>query len=109
MKICVTVLTLVWNVAEIKIGMTVDALHFGVAPAQRKPSLRMFEIERGSERFPALSGVALLARNLQLVAVRTTSVQVQVRLLTDREANQEKENNDCEPWGPKNLQSILLG
>lgn len=64
MKICVAILAFVWDVAEIKIRVTIHALHYRVASAQRKSGLRMCEFRFGPDWLPALRGMTLLTRNL---------------------------------------------
>lgn len=64
----------------------------------------MFEFKPGSDWLPALGGVALLARNLQFVAVRTASRRARVKLLTDRNADR-REEDDNDERGPKTLQN----
>jgi len=84
MEIRVAVLTLHRGVAEIKVLMTVAALHFRVPAAQRKFSSRMVEFEFGAQRLPALRGVTLLARDLELVAMGTMKRSIERDVLSER-------------------------
>lgn len=84
MEIRVAVLTLHRNVAEIKVLMTVAALHFRVPAAQRKFSSRMVEFEFGAQRLPALRGVALLARDFELVAMGAVKRGIERDVLSER-------------------------
>ena len=85
-----TVLALDGGIAEIKILVAIDALHFRVAAAQRKLGLRMFEFEFGAQRLPALSNVTLLARNLELVTVRAMERSIERDMLTERNTAREE-------------------
>jgi hypothetical protein len=82
-KISVAILTFLRNVAEIEVGVAIETLHNSVAPAQRKPGSRMPELDFRPNRFPALRGVTLLARNLQFASVRTASEPAGLDLLTN--------------------------
>lgn len=82
MKISVAILTLVRDVAEIKISVAIHALHYRVTPTQREPGLRMFEFEFGPDWLPALSAVTLLTWNLEFVPVRTPNRSVRLNPLT---------------------------
>ena len=86
MQIGVAVLALYRGVAEIKILVAIDTLHFRVPAMQGKLSFRMVEFEFGAQRLPALSGVTLLARDLELVAVRTMKRSIERDVLPERTA-----------------------
>jgi hypothetical protein len=86
MQIGVAVLALYRGVAEIKILVAIDTLHFRVPAMQGKLSFRMVEFEFGAQRPPALSGVTLLARDLELVAVRTMKRSIERDVLPERTA-----------------------
>ena len=81
-QVGVAILALCGGVAEMKILMAIDALHFRVSAAQRKFGLRVPELEFGAQWLPALSGVTLLARNLELIAVRTVNRSIWHDMLT---------------------------
>jgi hypothetical protein len=86
MQIGVAVLALYRGVAEIKILVAIDTLHFRVPAMQGKLSFRMVEFEFGAQRLPTLSGVTLLARDLELVAVRTMKRSIERDVLPERTA-----------------------
>jgi len=86
MQIGVAVLALYRGIAEIKILVTVDTLHFRVPAMQRKFSFRMVEFEFGAQRLPLLNGVTLLAGNLELGAVRAMNRSIERGALTERTA-----------------------
>lgn len=69
-KIGVAILAFLRSVAKDKSLMAIGALHFCVAAAQRKFSLRVGELEFRAERLPTLRSMAILARQFELVAVR---------------------------------------
>ena len=65
-------------------------MHFRVAATQRKLGLRVIELGFGAQRLPALSGVTFLARNLQLVTVRTMKGSIERDVLTERNTSREE-------------------
>ncbi|HTT22232.1 MAG TPA: hypothetical protein VMG82_25110 [Candidatus Sulfotelmatobacter sp.] len=50
----------------------------------------MVELDLGAQRFPALRGVALLAWDVELVAMRAMKMSLERDVLTERNAPWEK-------------------
>jgi len=69
-QIGMAILTFLWGIAKDKSLVAIRALHFCVPAAQRKFSLRVGELEFGAQRLPSLRGMAILAWELEFVAVR---------------------------------------
>ena len=84
MQIRVAILALHWRVAENESLMAIGALHFCVPSPQRKLGVRMVELQVGTERFPALDRVTLLALDLQRVAVWAVKSRIQRNVLSER-------------------------
>ena len=61
-------------------------MHFRVPAMQGKLGFRMVEFEFGAQRLPVLRGVTLLARDLELVAVRTMKRSIERDVLPERTA-----------------------
>ena len=80
-QVSVAILALCGGIAEIKILMAIDALHFRVPAAQRKLCLRVVELKFGAQWLPALCSVTLLARNLELIAMRAVNRSIWCDLL----------------------------
>lgn len=59
-------------------------MHFRVPATQRKLSFRMVEFEFGTQRLPLLNGVTLVARDLELGAVRAMNRSIERDVLTER-------------------------
>jgi len=92
MKIRVAVLTLMRNIGEHEIGMTVGALHFCVPAAKRKPGLRVLELQLFAQRLPAARGMAVLAWNFELVSMRAAVGPICIRLLRSKDTRGEQEH-----------------
>src|SRR5215469_36063 len=86
MQIRVAVLALHRRIAENESLMAIGALYFCVPSAQRKLRVRMVELQLGTERFPALGRMTLLALNLQSVAVWAVKWRIQRNVLSERNA-----------------------
>jgi hypothetical protein len=108
MKIRVAVLTFSRGTAKNQVRVAIDTVHDGVTPAQRKSGLRVFEFQLGAEWLPALGSMAILARNLELVAMRTIS-HVRIGLLTNPDAHTQRGREYKYEKAPYDLQTQFPG
>jgi hypothetical protein len=79
-------------VAEVKVSMTINALYYRVATAQREPGLRVLELHFLSQRLPSLLRVTLLAWDIELVSVRTVT-HIAICLLRDRNSRAKRQKH----------------
>lgn len=89
MKVSMAVLALLRSIAEDEILVTVGALHFCVTAVQREFRPRMGELKFGAKWLPALCGVTVLARSVELAAVRAATV-VERNVLSERNTPEEE-------------------
>jgi hypothetical protein len=66
----------------------------------------MVEFNLGAQRLPALRGVTILARNLEIVAMRAANRSLKRNALTERNAAWKE--NEEEKKGPGIRQTIFL-
>jgi hypothetical protein len=102
MQIRMAVLTFMRHVGEHEIGVTVDALYFCVTAAKRKPGLRVLELQLFAQWFPAARGMAVLARNFELLSVRAAIGRVCIRLLGGKNTRREKHQYNQVPGNWQN-------
>ena len=110
MQIGVAILTLLRSIAEDQGLVAIGALHFCMAAAQRKLSLRMVELEFGAERLPSLRRMAILTRDLELIAVRAMA-RVFGYVLPERSARRKdkkkaKKEHEKSPEMRQNVYSL---
>jgi hypothetical protein len=72
MQVSMAILAFIRGVREIEIGMAVAACHGGMAPTERKASLRMVEPDLARDDLPILGGVTGPTRDIEF-AVRALS------------------------------------
>ena len=89
MQIGMAVLAFYGRIAEDEILMTIRALHFRVAAAQRKLCVRMVELYVGTQWLPGIGGMALLTVNFQLIAMRAVKRAFARDVLRERETPHE--------------------
>jgi hypothetical protein len=92
MQVRMAVLTFFWHVAEVKVSMTINALYYRVATAQREPGLRVLELHFLPQRLPSLLRVTLLAWDIELVSVRTVT-HIANCLLRDRNSRAKRQKH----------------
>jgi len=92
MKVRMAVLTFFWHVAEVEVGMTINALYYCVATAQREPGLGVLELHFLPQRLPSHLRVTLLAWNIELFSVRALT-HIAVCLLRDRNSRAKRQKH----------------
>ena len=86
--------------------MAIGTLHLCVPSAQRKLGPRMIEFNLCAQRLPALRGVTLLARNLEIVPMRAVNRSLKRNALGERNAAWKE--NEEEKKGPVIRQTVFL-
>jgi len=92
MQVRMAVLTFFWHVVEVEVGMTINALYYRVATAQREPGLRVLELHFLPQRLPSLLRVTLLAGDIELVSVRTVT-HIAICLLRDTKSRAKRQKH----------------
>jgi hypothetical protein len=92
MQVRMAVLTFFWHVAEVEVGVTINALYYRVATAQREPRLGVLELHFLPQRLPSLLRVTLLTGNIELVSVRAVT-HIAIGLLRDRNSRAKRQKH----------------